>query len=357
MKQLILLALLSIGSVAQAAGGTEVGGGGKGVVCRNSDGTVRSVELLDLWEARTLYGRQIQISDAPVAEQVSAVIKNMSRVHVPSFDSIPYNELQSEVTTALIEQAANVFLGKPAPYISVKWLRGTTLTQTDDSFEDARPTDCAVEQIATYKNAVMNSTFLVNHDLFDKMDKTNQAALIIHEAFYSAYRSPNMVTKSSVRARRAVGYLFAGGKIDAEPDATTPHQICHAVAKDSSKTKSKIEIAFFDDRKSDRLVGAVISGFDEQPIGYYPIEAHFFFGEKIQFDDLFAAKKCPHLVSEKPSPILSLRVGGPSDFDKSGTIATACTNSRGKIKLKLFWVLSQSLTKIEKADLVELECK
>ena len=56
-----VLLLASSVSSSSFAGGME-GGGGKSVVCRNTDGTIRSAEVLDLYEGRTVYGLPYQES-------------------------------------------------------------------------------------------------------------------------------------------------------------------------------------------------------------------------------------------------------------------------------------------------------
>ena len=60
----------------QVFAGANGSGGGMGVVCKNTDGSVKSVELLDLWEARVIYSRTLEISSASVADQVEQNLKN-----------------------------------------------------------------------------------------------------------------------------------------------------------------------------------------------------------------------------------------------------------------------------------------
>ena len=68
-------------------------------------------------------------------------------------------------------------------------LRGVTLKSTEDSFEDAQPEDCAVEQVVTYRDLTNLDQILVNQDLVDAMDNINQAALYLHEGLYKYLRS------------------------------------------------------------------------------------------------------------------------------------------------------------------------
>ncbi len=71
MKFLIAL-IFSIPSFSFAAGVLN-GGGDKGIVCRDSDQKITSVETLDLYEARVQYGLELKVkSDSyiEIAKQV-----------------------------------------------------------------------------------------------------------------------------------------------------------------------------------------------------------------------------------------------------------------------------------------------
>jgi hypothetical protein len=72
--------------------------------------------------------------------------------------------------------------------------------------ELAEPEDGAIEQIVNYQPS--GGPILLNQDLFEKMDITNQAALIAHEALYEFMRV-HMGEANSLRVRRAVGYVFS----------------------------------------------------------------------------------------------------------------------------------------------------
>ncbi len=181
-----------------ATDGAISGGGGKAVVCRDSEKQIKSVELLDLWEARVIFGRNIPSSNENVDVQVARVFEQMKYAVRP-------NHSGSEYALDSLRATASWFLEKNNP--RVKWLKGMELVDVPDSYEVAKPRDCNIEQLVNFINS---TRILVDADLWSHMDKTNQAATIAHESFYDLLRGFSKES-NSVRARRVVGYTFAGG--------------------------------------------------------------------------------------------------------------------------------------------------
>jgi hypothetical protein len=222
-QHLIVGALVSL--YAQAAvpvpsEGAVSGGGGKGIVCRNADGSVKSVELLDLWESRTLYGGFVAPMSGDLARDVDMLLERIEG-SIPWLGTAwlgnpPQKYVGQEYVLAEMRQAAAQFLsGDPR----VKRLRGARLEETNDAMELARPENCEIGQVVNYQT---NGFILLDQDLFDKMDETNQAALIVHEAFYDFLRK-NEGERNSIRVRRTVGaamggYEFHADKFDPTPD-------------------------------------------------------------------------------------------------------------------------------------------
>lgn len=201
-------------ALAQPFFGGNGSGGGMGVVCRNSDGSIRSVELLDLWEARVIYSRPPILSSASVKEQVHQSLENFKNsVYAGDLtgwewiDRDTRNPVRGpEALHFMLRDEAEKFL---LPGISqVHRLRGVTLKRTDDAFEVVTPRDCEIEQLVRYKDTLHGGEILINQDLVDHMDKTNIAALYVHEIIYAYLR--RSIEKSSLRVRRAVGMAFAG---------------------------------------------------------------------------------------------------------------------------------------------------
>ena len=59
----MIVTLIGLSSPAMAELGGMEGGGGKSVVCRNPDGSIKSAEILDLFEGRTIY--QLPYNESP----------------------------------------------------------------------------------------------------------------------------------------------------------------------------------------------------------------------------------------------------------------------------------------------------
>lgn len=197
MRFLILLSMFVTPAFAAGLGG-EAGGGGKVVVCKNHAGKIASVELLDLWEARKIYSRKVEPVTGDLSAAVDAELVRMKNAY-------PYQMVSGEQETFLedLRGHASSFLVWDN---RIKRLRGVKLTLTDDSYEVARPDNCEIEQLVNYQD---NGFIYIDQDLWDKMDKTNLAAAIVHEAFYALLRvrakEPN-----SIRVRRTVGLVASG---------------------------------------------------------------------------------------------------------------------------------------------------
>ena len=101
LRAFVIVGLL-FGSLAFAGGVS--GGGGKTVVTRDNQGK-KVVQLLDLWEAENIYGRKINYSNAPVAEQVSVAlnsIKHALRHPIPNRGLWKLEE-SAEATSDILE--------------------------------------------------------------------------------------------------------------------------------------------------------------------------------------------------------------------------------------------------------------
>ncbi len=190
--------------------GAVSGGGGRGIVCRNTDGTVKSIEILDLWEARELHGLKLIEATGTADEAVATMLERLKNSY-PFWGSGDMGDgplRGQEFILARLKQVAARFLKADASDRRVVRLRGAILKDTPDSPEKAWPRvpGCGLEQIVNYQRG---EHILINQDLYEKLDLTNQSALIAHEALYSLLRD-NAKETNSLRTRRAVGYAAAG---------------------------------------------------------------------------------------------------------------------------------------------------
>jgi hypothetical protein len=141
-----LIAILILLFPFLAAAGVMSGGGGKGVVCRDAEQKITSVELLDLWEARTLYANTPVMQEKDLQSGVFAAVERLKNSY------FYYGRYESSKTTCKDQDCVAEFLRNFAkPFLSespsVLRLHGVTLTLTDDSYEAAHPENCAVEQM------------------------------------------------------------------------------------------------------------------------------------------------------------------------------------------------------------------
>lgn len=205
-------------------------GGGKGIVCENSEGTIGSVELLDLWESQVLYGKnpilRPNVSTKIQVENLSrAFLRGIFRPHgffcADGPDGNPICETSKEGHFKNLMQNANLFLeGTPSnEFLKIKRLRNIELQPTNDSFEDIQPgRGCKVKQIVRYKDRPYGAEVLINQDYYEQMHPTHQAALIVHEIFYASLRKPftrnrRLGELSSIRIRKALAHIASGGEL------------------------------------------------------------------------------------------------------------------------------------------------
>ncbi len=178
MKKLLLTLIVSIGSIAHA--GAISGGGGKGVVCRDSQGVITSAQTSDLYEGKVLYGLNIVSDSAPAFDQVKSAL-----------NTIP------ESSRGLITYYTSIVIK------GMQIVHGMDLLPIEDALLVAIPHGCKPEQLANYFD---DKHILVDGDIWDRMDPTNQASLILHEAVYASERVNG--AKNSQRSRHIVASLF-----------------------------------------------------------------------------------------------------------------------------------------------------
>ena len=179
MKFLVIMLVL----INQAIAGNTDGGGGRGVVCYNPDNTIKSVELLDLYEGRILEGLTPDtFADKTPLEILDLVISK--NPHNGVKDSFEYSKKL---------------------YSSFRFLpEGVRLEPIDDSGEIFIPANCKIEQLANMQS--LTKVFVVG-DFWNKMNNVNKAALIVHEYLWAIQRIAGR--EFSSRARRDTARYLA----------------------------------------------------------------------------------------------------------------------------------------------------
>lgn len=178
-------------TVRESSDGTVNGGGGKGVLCNKNGKT--TVELLDLYEARTLFGLEI----APFAETGIAAQHKLADL---------LSSQQWGTGIDLDDQSRDWMRSYFVEFFKkTKFIESDKkLKPTHDSLDALLETGCESVQIATFYDETI---LLIDKGLWDKMDSTNQAALLAHEFLYLYER--RLGNTNSVRTRKYVGQLFS----------------------------------------------------------------------------------------------------------------------------------------------------
>ncbi|PIU01147.1 MAG: hypothetical protein COT74_01175 [Bdellovibrionales bacterium CG10_big_fil_rev_8_21_14_0_10_45_34] len=175
------IGLMALGALAEASTGGVDGGGGKSIICRDTNGAIKSAEVLDLYEGRVMFGLNIQETNEPMNLQIKRAL-----------DLIPAN------SRGIVEVYKDIVL---------KNMRitppGTQLLPIDDSFEVIVPAGCSAEQAANYYNDKM---ILISGDIWSSLTETGKAALILHEAVYAANRLVGAT--NSRQSRHIVANIF-----------------------------------------------------------------------------------------------------------------------------------------------------
>lgn len=186
---MLVFAILGIllSADARASGGVEAHGG-PAVVCRALDGTNRilSAEMLDLFEARNVRGLRVSVDRPGSAEEIAAQV--FSRLQRYAYGARYRKELAEILERKIILEPE------------------VRNTPTNDVFPILSREGCKIEQVAVYVRD--ERRVLIDREIFDALDATNQAALYVHEAVYKIDRDLTF-TRSAVEARRLTGYLLA----------------------------------------------------------------------------------------------------------------------------------------------------
>lgn len=191
MKSVVLLLFtLPIISFAQKEGVSN-GGGGKGIICRDSKNKITKAEVLDLYEARELY--QLPLTDFKqntVSEIIEKIkLKLKSSVYFPEINILKSFDHVLKIKKIVSDE--NII--KPI----------------DDAAEVFIPKSCHLEQIANYVN---EDLLIISEPIWNALSDTHKAGLLIHEVIYKIERDRSSATDSS-RARKIVGHLFSDFKL------------------------------------------------------------------------------------------------------------------------------------------------
>ena len=188
-------------AIAQA--GDKEGNGGGSIVCRDSTGEIKKAFLLDLWEGETLPLRQngllplsiVRDESTSVDDQINRVLNRFLQINKTAFET-----LVDEIWRIKRE-------------IKILSLR---IEPIHDSRNFALPEieglTCRKEQLASYTR---ENGLVVSRSIWDKLPKTDRAALIFHEAIYKWERK-HLGAKDSDHTRKIVAVAFSNAPLTYE---------------------------------------------------------------------------------------------------------------------------------------------
>lgn len=233
MKWIVLLAALAAQSshaeekiVYVSAGGVD-GGGGKGVYCE-ANGR-RTVESLDLYEARNVWGytlptsRDFEAEMRRVMPQYWAARFDLDPTQPPlRADELSFRNFMDFYETSFRRQMRFI-------------TEGTRIRPTEDATIILDPpAHCKIVQILVYLDEGSGTGgILADREYWNLLDDQNKLALALHETDYKAYRH-YLGVRSSDSIRKYIGAIFSTDH--------APNQI-EAVrsAKDALRCESKPE--------------------------------------------------------------------------------------------------------------------
>jgi hypothetical protein len=191
-----LLALAACTVVSMTSHAAINSGGGKAVVCRSSSGSIRSAELLDLFEAE-----RAGISLARLPRAVDYYRLFMSR-YLSLMGARPTNE--SDATIA--KYIKDVLTANWVVYVG----RGENMPTTNDYNGPTQFSGCKVEQLAVFRDDQVTRSYqlIINLEIWNALDSRDQMGLLAHEFIYRSNRFTEG-DKASDRSRQLVGYLFS----------------------------------------------------------------------------------------------------------------------------------------------------
>lgn len=180
------------GSLQADSGGVINGGGGTGVRCLK-DGK-QTVEVLDLYEAKSIYN--LSMMDFGTSEEEAK--DKLAQILARHFWN-PYTIEMEKYANYLKQTYLQEFLN------NIRFIdAGKKLRPTKDAYDPVLETGCEPVQVAVYYD---ESVLLVDKALWDQMDWTNKMGLLAHEALYFLARQSG--TTNSMSTRKLVGMLFS----------------------------------------------------------------------------------------------------------------------------------------------------
>ena len=156
-------------SVFSWSGPRVTGNGGDGVVCRDGRGVIKSVRLLDYYEAQTERNITPRLGQATTAQNTAIMLGRLQRQDAILFKAVMsyYTKFESEM----------------------QMIPNANFEDIPDSQHLTFPPSCRVEQMAVQRPPIMASDkyYFINQNLWNYLPAPDRAGLILHEVLYRIY--------------------------------------------------------------------------------------------------------------------------------------------------------------------------
>lgn len=178
---LVLLAMGTISSHSFARVGVD-GGGAMAVVCSTAAG--KTVELLDLYEAKSISNIAVMQPTGNLLEDYSRLTNNSFRLQGASFN------ISAEDHKNKLRHMMDL----------IDWHEGLTKLPflNDQGRSPVLPQNCELQQLAIFFDSKVRMT--VDKSLWLQLNTMHQAALLKHESYYYFERQAREVTSESTRS-------------------------------------------------------------------------------------------------------------------------------------------------------------
>lgn len=200
VKVSVVMFLMALVQSAHGAilDGPSSSGGGAALVCRTSAGQIGYSQVLDLYEAQTVFGLQLIRASGSVAADYLWAAANTYRLQ--GHPELAESE-QDSIAEGLQRFFSIVHLTDP----------GTKLTPLNDLGETPPlPAGCAIEQLAIFHDEAPQYVE-IDSEIWNSLDSVNRAALASHEAYYAWERTLRERTSKSTRS--FVGHIYAANGV------------------------------------------------------------------------------------------------------------------------------------------------
>ena len=175
-----------------AWGGTELGNSGNVVACLDG-----RIEVLDLYEARALYGLQLDKNLPSDALPIDLAQTELGKLR--SVDPVYFQLVRAELDRIQSE---------------IRFLPPSNcLTPLPDGFPIVLPRSCEIRLLANYSDTL--ETVWIDQDLWARLGSVQQAALLLHESVYRTERV-RYSAENSILSRKIVAHLFSNAALDAD---------------------------------------------------------------------------------------------------------------------------------------------